>query len=145
MKHIFDRDLGEYLPHLVQLFRDLARQESGLELLYTLLRYMTGTGQRVTEASVWRLVHSVVPEEGEAIMSTLAEKWVEQGLEQGRQEGRQEGLLEGAHMGQNTILAILRTRFSGSGADVEAIAQKLAQVTDLPRLEALPFAMTTTD
>ena len=66
-------------------------------------------------------------------MATLAQRWLERGVEQGLEQGRQEGVQVARH----TILAILRARFIPDEGELEAVAQKLAQITDLQRLEAL--------
>ncbi len=70
--------------------QDLVRQETGLAYVETVLRYIAGGTDKVTAEELKRAV-AVMFAEGERLMATIAEQWVEQGREEGRVEGRVEG------------------------------------------------------
>lgn len=133
LRHIYDPRIHDQLPRMSQLLGALARQETGLEYVRTLLWYLAAAGERITEADIRQLAVSALSQEGEAIVATLAQRWLERGVEQGLEQGRQEGVQVARH----TILAILRARFIPDEGELESVAQKLAQITDLQRLEAL--------
>jgi predicted transposase/invertase (TIGR01784 family) len=130
LKHIHDEDVTVHLAGVVRLLADLLRQERGVEWLYTFLRYVSAAGQLVEEAELRQIVESVFPQRSQAIMATLAEKWLEAGKKEGREEGREEGV-------RNSILTVLRVRFAVADQEFEPIVQKLAEVPDLQRPETL--------
>ncbi len=63
-------------------------------------------------------------------MATLAQQWLEQGRREGLQQGLQQGLRQG-------ILALLRVRFTPSEQWLAAMAERLNEVEDVNRLQAL--------
>jgi hypothetical protein len=71
LKHIFDQDLGQRLPEILGLVRNLAQQESGLEMLRTVLLYIAQANQSVTEAEFEQGVAAVTLPEGENLMPTV--------------------------------------------------------------------------
>lgn len=125
----YDPQLRVHLPRVFQLVYALSRQQSGLQYLYTFLRYVMSAGERVGRDELRQMVEALFSRAGDVIMGTIAQELREEGIEQGRQEGAQ-ALCNG-------ILAVLRLRFALSEQDVEAAAHKLAQVADLRRLEVL--------
>ncbi|MEW6220673.1 MAG: Rpn family recombination-promoting nuclease/putative transposase [Thermodesulfobacteriota bacterium] len=48
-KHIFAGDLGDRLPGVLALMRDLARSQTGLQYVETLLRYVAAAAPQVEE------------------------------------------------------------------------------------------------
>jgi len=98
LKYILRPDLGDHLVDILGLMHELAQRETGLEYLETTLRYLSQATNTVTEEQLWKALETVFPE-GESLMGTIAEKWVEQGLQRGRQEGLQQGLQEGLQEG----------------------------------------------
>jgi predicted transposase/invertase (TIGR01784 family) len=91
LKYILRDDLREHLVDILSLLRQLSPQQTGLEYLETVLRYLAGGTSKIDDEELWKAVATAFPK-GEAIVGTIAEKWVEQGLQRGRQEGRQETL-----------------------------------------------------
>jgi hypothetical protein len=81
------RDLGQRLPEILGLVRNLAQQESGLEMLRTVLLYIAQANQSVTEAEFEQGVAAATLPEGENLMPTLAQQWEAKGLEKGREQG----------------------------------------------------------
>lgn len=131
MKHIFSGELAQRLPGILGLLQELARQETGLEFLYTVLRYVSQSGRNVTAADIQQAVVTVFPEEGAVLMATAAEQWMERGKEQGivigKQEGERNGLLAAIELG-------LELKFGATGLQ---LLPAIYHVTDLDVLRAL--------
>jgi hypothetical protein len=119
LKHIFRGELSKQLPRLMELLPDLIRQSGGLEFLEIMLRYLSTAAPQLEEDELRRAVVQALPE-GERIMASIAEKWVQQGLGQGERQ---------------VLLRQVRHRFG------EAIARQsemlLAQISDPAQLEDL--------
>lgn len=131
LKYIFRGELSKQLPRLMELLPDLIAQPGGLEFLEIMLRYLSTAAPQLEEDELRRAVVQALPE-GERIMATIAEKWVQQGLEQGLQQGLEQGLEQGE---RQVLLRFVRRRFG------EAIARQsetlLAQISDPAQLEGL--------
>jgi len=95
LKHIRNNDIAEKLPGIFTLLSELATKTTGLEYLETLLRYVTSASDSVDAEMLINVLESALPNTGETIMPTLAQKWMEEGelrgLEKGREEGRKQG------------------------------------------------------
>lgn len=114
LKYIMRDELKERLAGMVDLLRTLARQERGLDHLRTMLIYLSRGTDKIDQEALQKVVDEVF-EEGDVLMSTIAEQWVEQGLERGRAEGREEGFKEGQHkMALRNLHRILNHRFETS-------------------------------
>jgi predicted transposase/invertase (TIGR01784 family) len=159
LKYILRDDLREHLVDILGLFRDLSQQQTGLEYLETVLRYLAGGTSKITDEELWKAVATAFPK-GEALVGTIAEKWVEQGLQRGlqqgeqlgfkkgRQEGKQIGLKKGLQQGLQkgerqaklkALRQILTIRFEAPPPDFERRLEPL----DLPVLEELLTASLT--
>jgi Domain of unknown function (DUF4351) len=123
LKYIFRGELSKQLPRLMELLPDLIRQPGGLEFLEIMLRYLSTAAPQLEEDELRRAVVQALPE-GERIMASIAEKWVQQGLGQGERQ---------------VLLRQVRHRFG------EAIARQsemlLAQISDPAQLEDLGEAL----
>ena len=136
MKYIQRPDLEARLEDIFRAFARwlaIAGTSTGVEALVTLLRYVAEAGDRVSEARVREAVERALPAGGEA-MATLAQQWLEQGRREGLQQGLQQGLRQGLRQG---ILALLRVRFTPSEQWLAAMAERLNEVDDVNRLQAL--------
>ena len=91
MKHISDPRLGERLPEVFGLLRELGDQRTVLSALETLLRYLAAAAETVSEEDLHRALGAALSEPEDTLMATLAQQWLEQGREQGQEEGRLEG------------------------------------------------------
>lgn len=140
-KHIASPNLGERLPAIFTLVRELVQSKSGLEMLYTLLRYVSQSNSSVESADLQKAVDAVLPSEGGVLMSTLAQKWQEEGwgkgLVQGHEEGRAEALAEGVRVQRQTLAQILQWRFQLSDAERLSLTKQLAKLDDLLQLANL--------
>ena len=145
LKHIFDPSLGAQLPQILGLLHTLAQQESGLEMLRTILVYIAEANQSVSESEFEQGVAAVASPKGASLMTTLAQKWEEQGRVKGRVEGRVEGLEEGLEKGlergleaqRQTLLRLLDWRFHPSDVQMTGYQQQITRVTDLQALTQL--------
>jgi predicted transposase YdaD len=133
------------------LLSALSRQRSGLDYLYTVLRYVAQAGRTVTEDALRQAVRTVFVAEGEALMTTVAEQWLERGKQEGlalgKQEGlalgKQEGLAEDARQGLLTAISLgLELRFGDEGL---ALLPDIQTVADVETLQALYTALKTVD
>ncbi|MFZ4662084.1 MAG: Rpn family recombination-promoting nuclease/putative transposase [Caldilineaceae bacterium] len=134
MKHVFTGELAQRLPGILQLLQELTRQQSGLEFLYTVLRYVSQTGRNVTAEDIRQAVVTVFPVEGAVLMATAAEQWLEQGKVLGKQEGKQEGLMAAIELG-------LELKFGAAGL---ALLPMVRQVQNTEVLRTLAESIKTT-
>ncbi|MCS6845935.1 MAG: Rpn family recombination-promoting nuclease/putative transposase, partial [Caldilineales bacterium] len=144
LKHILREDLGPSLARALFLLRDLAHQRTGLEYIETLLRYVTVGSRYLSAEELERTVSEAFPE-GEQIMATIAEKWVEQGLQQGLQQGlsqgKEQGLAEGKREGYLAAIELgLELRF---GAEGLRLLPEIAKIEDVATLRAIAEAIKT--
>jgi predicted transposase/invertase (TIGR01784 family) len=111
MKHIRDQQALEQVPEIFDLMEKLAVTESTAEFVATVLRYFITGSDTITEADLRQTMEKHWPE-GVVVMSTIAERWLEQGMQkglsQGLSQGRREGLLDAIQLG-------LRLRFGSDG------------------------------
>ncbi len=128
LKHIFSADQVGRLPGLATLWYDFSRQEPGLGYVEAMLRYLATAAERVTEQEVRAAVEGAIPEGG-AIMSTIAQHWIELGAQQGM---RQE-LVDGIERG-------LMLRF---GAEGLRVWPELCKIEDLDVLRAVQTGLLT--
>jgi len=98
LKYIFSEDLRQQLPKIFTLLHDLSKRKSGLEYLEVILRYLNCATEKINEDDLKEAVSAVFPEGG-VIMSTIAQKWVEQGIQEGIQQGIQQGIQKGVRQG----------------------------------------------
>jgi predicted transposase/invertase (TIGR01784 family) len=79
MKHIFDPGLAERLPEILKLLRELTRQETGLQYLYTLLRYVSQGSNNISVTAIRQAVKTAFSMQGGDFMGTAAQEWIEEG------------------------------------------------------------------
>lgn len=104
LKYIFDPALRRHLPDIFMLFRELAESQTALEYLRTVLYYVGKAGRHLTPEEMVTVVQQTLADEGNEIMQTVADYWIEQGIEQGIERGRIQNL-------QENILDLLAIRF----------------------------------
>ena len=93
LKYIWQDDVRDRLKEMLGLLHKLGQQQTGLEYIRTILRYVSGATDKITAAELEEIVVEAFTE-GEALMPTIAEQWIEQGRIEGREEGREEGQRE---------------------------------------------------
>jgi predicted transposase/invertase (TIGR01784 family) len=119
MKHIKDPDFPKLLPSIFRQYIELANAETAVKYLEVVLRYISAAADSVTEEDIRIALDTVLSEQEDKIMPTLAEKWVEQ--------GKQQQLV-------NNILDILLLRF-----DIvpPVISERLEEINDVDTLQQL--------
>ena len=128
LKHIYDRNLVEQLPAIFSLFQALANSQTALEYLRITLRYLSVTSKDVQEQAIKRTIETLfTTTQGDEIMPTLAEQWIEQGL----QQGLQRGILRA---GRDSVLDLLNVRF---GEVPAGIATKIESIQNADTLRQL--------
>lgn len=119
MKHIRDRQALEQVPEIFDLMEKLSQTESTAEFVATVLRYFITGSDTMTEADLRQSMEKHWPE-GVTVMSTIAERWVEQGMQKGLSQGLSQGLNQGLNQGRregllDAIQLGLRLRFGSAG------------------------------
>ncbi len=127
LRYIFDDQLTDRLPEIFLLFHQLANQKTALEYRETVLRYLSAATDRVTRQDLGQIIQTTLNEQGDKVMPTLAQQWIEEGIAKGLEQGQQVALRE-------SILDLLQIRF---GAFPELIATRLTKVEDLATLRYL--------
>ena len=125
LKHIFDDNLGEQLPKILGLLRALVQKESGLEMLYTVLMYITEASAVVTEAELYQGVMAAVTPERSDVMESLAQKWIKEGIEKGIEQGIEQGIEKGEAMRDEELLKNAVPELFQMGLDAQRIASIL--------------------
>ena len=127
------------MEKIIRLALELLDQPTALDYLRTVLRYMAAGTDKLSEAELRTIILKVI-EEGDKLMPTLAEQWIEQGREQGEaiglKRGREEGREEGREAALNVLRRFLATRFGVALDHFDAALQPL----DLAALTALSEA-----
>lgn len=126
LKHIFDPDLIHKLPMILGLLVEIAQQESGLEMLYTLLLYVSTASKHVSEEALFRVVKRVLPERGEMMEKTLAQQWLERGIEKGQIMAQRQ-----------TLQRLLPHRFPAATEKQETYARYLDRIENVEHLAHL--------
>ncbi|MEM7531877.1 MAG: Rpn family recombination-promoting nuclease/putative transposase [Chloroflexota bacterium] len=120
LKYIFDEQLDR--NRLIQIFTPLQREKYPMEklrpLLEAILRYFSGTKNRVPDDLLTESVRTVFSEEAE-IMDTIFERLAERSRQEGHQEGWQEA--EAKYQG---ILQQEREEREAREREREALIQK---------------------
>ena len=137
LKYIFRDDLLLALRKILELLQEVQYKETGLQYIETVLKYLTtGTG-KLTAIELTNLLNEVFTE-GEKLMPTIAQQWIEQGVKQGIQIGEKQGwtkgLLEGKYEAKvEALIQILTNRFKTKANKFEKQLAKL----DLKTLDKL--------
>jgi predicted transposase/invertase (TIGR01784 family) len=143
LKYIFDPALRGRLEEIFLMFRDLAEAETALEYLRTVLYYIGKASAHLEPDEMVTIVQQTLTDEGNEIMQTVADYWIEQGREEGIEQGIERGIEQGIEQGiergriqnlQENILDLLRIRFELTG---EEIGERITAVTDPPILRQL--------
>jgi hypothetical protein len=129
----------------------VASFEMVLEYVETVLRYLSSASEHITGQDIqWALETSNFVE-GERIMSTIAQEWIQQGiqegeqrgLEEGRQEGLQQGLLQGVRQGLLEGIALgLELRFGSEGL---RLLPEISRIHDVDILHAIHEGLKTAE
>jgi predicted transposase/invertase (TIGR01784 family) len=132
LKHIFDPDLAQRLPDILALLRVLTSQKTGIDYLYTVLRYVAQASKIVNSEDLKNALEAAFPTEGENVMPTLARQWMEEGIQEGRQQGLQQGLQQGERRGLLAAIEFgLEVKFGSEGLHLMPEITRLEDVNTL--------------
>ncbi len=92
MKYIFKPELKSELPAILTLMNQVVSQNTAMEMLEVFLRYVVKATGRFEQADVSDVLK--IAFEGDDVMQTFIDKYIEQGKREGRREGRQEGQVD---------------------------------------------------
>lgn len=92
-----------------------------------LLRYLTRSARDLTKEELEETVTRVFEEQGGDIMSTIAEKWIEEGVKIGVEKGMEKAKLETAReLVKNGVDIDVIARSTGlSRGEIEELAEKV--------------------
>ena len=154
LKYILSDELPQRLPGLLQLFADLHRQRSGLERLKTVLVYLSSGSERVNAQQLSDALRIARDDQGEKLMPTIAQDWIQQGREEGlikgREEGREAGREEGREEGREAglragIEAIVDLRFPEHAAAIGLLLKEVSSASVLEEVLTTSKTIADTD
>jgi hypothetical protein len=90
LKYAKRDDLPDKLDEIFALFDQLTDHKAAREYLSTLVRYLSSRSTKISKEQLKIALDKKFSEEGESIMATIAETFIEQGRQEGRQEMVQE-------------------------------------------------------
>ena len=93
-KYAIRGDIYGKLPQIFSLLASVLEEKTKTEYLETLLRYLSSVSN-TEQLDILKSEVDQFIEHGGEIMTTIAEKWVQEGIEKGKLEGKREGKLEG--------------------------------------------------
>jgi predicted transposase/invertase (TIGR01784 family) len=82
LRSIFDPDLQQELDRLIDLIFQLRNQQTGLEYIRTILYYLSEATERVSREDLQKALLRQGTQ-GENVMATIAQEFIQQGVEQG--------------------------------------------------------------
>src|SRR5690554_4250725 len=137
-KYIQQRDPREKAAKIATAFRELKGKRSDIEEIpHTVLLYLYQTIKAEDQVQVKQEFERTL-REGEEIMPTLAEYYIQQGKEEGiqigLQKGKKEGIQEGLQEAREAILDILKVRFNRVPRRLTA---KFSTLEDIAQLREL--------
>ena len=140
LKYIFDPALFKKLPDIFLLFSKILQQETGVQTIEALFRYLFSTIEEKDMDKVKDLVKQALSDEkGASAMGTIAEKFINEGMQQGMQQGIQKGMLQGIQKGmlQGMLQAIemdLEIKFGSAGLKY---ARKIKNISDVQQIKKI--------
>ncbi len=140
LKYIFDPALFEKLPGILSLFSQILQQDTGLQTIEALFRYLFSTIEDKNIEKVKDLVKKTLSnDKGELAMGTIAEKFINEGMQKGIQQGIQKGIQQGMQKGiqQGMLQAIemdLEIKFGKAGLEY---AQKIKSAGDVQQIKKI--------
>ncbi len=112
LKHVFSRELMNYLESLSEQFSRLAEQQAD-DYLLSMLKYVIESGRYPDKERFRTFLHkSLPPPLEDKTVATLAELWLEEGFQKGIQQGEQRGIQQGIQQGEyNALIRLLEYKF----------------------------------
>lgn len=137
LKHVFEPDLADRLPHIFSLLKELSEKKTGLQYFESLIKYVFSNVDDITVDKMQAIVHNALLEDKGDYIVTLAEKLRKQGLEQGLAQGLEQGLFEAVELG-------ISIKFEDT-EETRAVMEKIKKVKNIGLLKALKESLKTAD
>ena len=106
----------------MKLWYTMRQQEHALRYLEAMIRYVAATGQNFSAEEMRAAIKAVAPE-GDAMLGTIAQEW----LQQGEQRGLRQGMLAGIRLG-------LKIKFGLAGV---TLMPEIVQIEDVALLQTI--------
>ncbi|MCZ6924062.1 MAG: hypothetical protein O7D30_00610 [Rickettsia endosymbiont of Ixodes persulcatus] len=98
MKHIHERDLLKRWYEIADLLPQIAQMNIGIDYLELILTYTLIKIEKSDKMELEKMLKSRLnTEQGEKLMTSLANHWKEEGIQQGIEKGMQLGKAEGKY------------------------------------------------
>jgi predicted transposase/invertase (TIGR01784 family) len=110
LKYSQRADLGQHLGEILRLLWELTEQQTALEYLETILRYVAGSNDQLSSEELVEAVREVL-QEGEDLMPTIAEQWFKEGEVAGFEKGKAAGREEGREAALSLLRRVVAMRF----------------------------------
>lgn len=136
-KYIASPNLRDHLPEIFALLRELAEDKPLVEYMKRVLYYIIKAGRHLDRPELVKIVQGELTEEGNKMMQTIADLWIEEGREEGRIATLQE-----------TVLELLYIRFGTVPDEIEERVNETDHVSTLQqwrRLAATAVSLTEFD
>jgi len=130
LRAILNPRLPQELDDLVRLMFRLKDQRTGLEYIRTIMYYMSDATERVKREDIEQALLRQGAE-GERLMTTIAQEYIQEGIQQGIKQGLEQGRIQNL---QDNILDLLDIRLGLVSQEVE---EKVTAVTDTTILRQL--------
>ena len=115
MKHYFMDDYKEKVPELLSLLSDLLEQrKTGIGFLAVLMRYLSTNKKSDKKWLKQQFINVFNKKEGEDIMESIADQWIEEGKEIGKLEET-----------RNLLLQVLKVKFKNVSKSIENILKEI--------------------
>ena len=124
-KYIFKPEMKEKVFETARLFQEVANQETALEILEVLLRYVTQATGKFEEGDIRKIIKQTSMRED--IMQTFIDRYIHQGMQLGMQQGLQQGLQQMAKI----FLRQMEIRFGG----IPEWAEEKIRQAEMKRIE----------
>lgn len=137
--------MRDKLPAIFALLRRLTEQDTGLDYLETMLRYLSHGARHLAMHELREAVEQVLEED--ETMTTIAEALMEQGRIEGKVEGKREGAIEGRREGKiegihknvlESIEILLELKFGVAGL---ALLPDIQQIDNINTLRLIQKSM----
>lgn len=124
LKYSLRSEINDRLDETLALLLQLSEQETAMQYLRLFLRYLSQGSEQLSEAKLQQAVTALF-EEGEQLMPTLAQEWIEKGIEKGEAIGLEKGIEKGIEKGE--AIGLEKGREEGREAALKVLRRFLAQ------------------
>jgi len=117
LRAIFNPQLRHQLEPLVKLVFQLHSQQTGVAYIRTILYYLSDATERVKREELEQVLLRQGAE-GERVMTTIAQEYIQEGIQLGIEQGIEQGRIQNL---QDNILDLLEIRFGEVDEAVEVV------------------------